>query len=246
MVNIINSFIQRYRVQASCAFRQRPAGSITAARSTCVATQYLTLNPRSMSSRASSRTLKVYQLHGKTTPQNPNGVKIEVGKHTIQTDLPRSMGGCDEAPQPVEYLLAAWAGCTQATALFVWRNMTRQYRINGLPMGFVGRNRTDKKLSAQICGRFHLEFDVIAVRDERGAISLPINSDRELPTVPSRVQSLQGTINVFVWDDDNRPLQLDADFLWLLRTETENRCPIANMMIASGCQMEVDWICGKK
>ena len=50
--------------------------------------------------------------------------------HTIETDVPKKMGGGDEAPQPVETLLAAWVGCTQATALYVGRNMEPRLLID--------------------------------------------------------------------------------------------------------------------
>ena len=36
--------------------------------------------------------------------------------HILETDVPKKMGGGDDAPQPVEHLLAALLGCTQATA----------------------------------------------------------------------------------------------------------------------------------
>jgi len=39
--------------------------------------------------------------------------------HTIQTDIPQKMGGKDTAPQPVEYLLSALIGCTQATSIYM-------------------------------------------------------------------------------------------------------------------------------
>ena len=82
--------------------------------------------------------------------------------HTIQTDVPIKMGGKNEAPQPVELLLAAFIGCTQATALFVGRQMKPDRII------------LDK-----------MEFDIQAVRDEQGALSLPIDQDPKVPTPPN-------------------------------------------------------------
>ena len=43
--------------------------------------------------------------------------------HILEADVPKRMGGGDEAPQPVEHLLAALVGCTQATAVYVGRMM---------------------------------------------------------------------------------------------------------------------------
>jgi uncharacterized OsmC-like protein len=68
---------------------------------------------------------KTYRIQGETTAPNSKGsvtMTTNTG-HSIKTDLPKAMGGRDEAPQPVETLLAALVGCTQATALFVGRQM---------------------------------------------------------------------------------------------------------------------------
>ena len=70
----------------------------------------------------------------------------------VHTDTLASDGGTDTAPQPVELLLAALVGCEQATAHFVSRHM-----------------RVDKK-RVKIDT---IKFDYHAVRDERGAASLP-------------------------------------------------------------------------
>ena len=120
------------------------------------------------------------------------------------------MGGQNTAAQPVEHLLTAWAGCTQATALFVARQM---------------RLRLER-----------LEFeDIVAQRDERGALSLPIQDD---PAYPSRLHTFSGTIRVFC------SKQLSAEDLEMLRHQTELRCPVANMILASGCLVNVEWVDG--
>jgi putative redox protein len=146
------------------------------------------------------------------------GSKVEIRTntgHNLSTDVPKKMGGGDTAPQPVETLLAAWMGCTQATALFVGRQMSpRRILIDSL------------------------EFqDIEAFRDERGALSLPIE---ETPTIPSRIHRITGVIRVVVSTRNKGPLS--ADQLELLKEQTEIRCPVANMMIASGCSMEVEWV----
>ena len=178
--------------------------------------------------------LKSYTLQGQTTQESTAssstrmnakrkrqrtspGVTVSTNTgHVLQTDLPKRMGGQDTAPQPVEMLLASWMGCTQATALFVAR-----------------------QLSVTID---YIEFDDIrAFRDEHGALELPIQQD---PSVPSRLQRVTGTITVHfrtenAGTDGTFPVS-DADFS-LLKEQTELRCPVANMMIASGCQMDVEW-----
>jgi putative redox protein len=129
--------------------------------------------------------------------------------HTLQTDLPKTMGGDNLAPQPVETLLAAWIGCTQATALFVGRQM-------------MGSVQIDK-----------MNFDIMAFRDERGALQLPIEIT---PEVPSRLLEIKGTIQLYT------PSMLSEELLEILKEQTEARCPVANMLIQSGCEMNVNWV----
>ena len=137
------------------------------------------------------------------------GVTISTNTHhTLQTDIPKSMGGTNTAPQPVETLLAALLGCTQATAIFV----ARQLQLEILKMEFD---------------------DMVAIRDEQGALSLPID---KVPDIPSRVQEITGTVRVYT------PETIPMEKLELLKEQTEARCPVANMMIASGCQMNVEWV----
>lgn len=159
---------------------------------------------------ASSSFDKHYTFQGHTTSKkNKSSVTVAFDHHTILTDLPRAMGGQGRAPQPVEHLLAAWAGCTQATALFVSRHNMK-------------------------CALERLEFvNMTASRDERGALALPID---ENPPVPSRIHTITGTI--VVWPS------FGEDELRLLKEQTELRCPVANMLLASGCRIDVEWVNG--
>ena len=68
--------------------------------------------------------------------------------HILEADVPKQMGGGDEAPQPVEHLLAALVGCTQATAVYVGRRLQPRLVIE------------------------KIDFNIKAYRDERGALSL--------------------------------------------------------------------------
>lgn len=154
---------------------------------------------------------KTYHLSGSTTPGNRSGVSVKTNTgHSIQTDVPRGMGGHDTAPQPVETLLAAWMGCTQATALFVGRHMEPRLLLD------------------------RLEFDIVASRDERGALQLPLDAQRE---APSRLQRVGGIITVYL-----RKGTISVEQIKVLSEQTEERCPVANMMIASGCEMAVEWV----
>ena len=133
--------------------------------------------------------------------------------HALATDVPRKMGGDDAAPQPVEHLLAALLGCTQATAVYVGRRMSPRLLVDTI------------------------EFEVRAHRDERGALQLPID---RLPSVPARLQRVEGDVKVrFRGGQD--AAAVSEEQLQLLAEQTEARCPVANMMAASGCEMDLRW-----
>lgn len=76
---------------------------------------------------------------------------IKARNFMINTDIPKQMGGMDEAPQPVELLLSALVGCEQATAAYVARHMQPRFKLN------------------------RIAFAITGIRDDRGATSLPIN-----------------------------------------------------------------------
>jgi len=130
--------------------------------------------------------------------------------HSLRTDVPQKMGGKDEAPQPVEHLLAAYLGCTQATALYVGRMMWPRLPVESIV------------------------YDVTAFRDERGALELPID---EVPSVPARLQMISGTVAV----EFEAGVEVTDEQLEILAEQTEARCPVANMIRASGCIINVNW-----
>ncbi len=125
------------------------------------------------------------------------------------------MGGSNRYAQPVEYLLAALVSCEHITALYVGRSMNPRLIID----------RT--------------EFEITALRDERGALQQPIH---EIPSLPSRLQQISGVVQVFRKDG----LPISQEQLQLLKDQTEVRCPIANMITASGCKMMIQWEDGTK
>jgi uncharacterized OsmC-like protein len=163
--------------------------------------------------------IKSYKLNG-----TGHGSKVDVFTdtgHKLATDVPKKMGGQDSAPQPVETLLAAFLGCTQATATFVGRQM---------------------KPTRVLIDR--LEFENIqAFRDERGALQLPID---EAPEIPSKLQLITGTIRVFVRQSKatGSSVVITNEQLELLKEQTEIRCPVANMILSSGCKIDIDWELG--
>lgn len=163
-----------------------------------------------LDSAVSEQHTKRYCLNG-VGRRSQAEIQTDTG-YQIRTDVPTKMGGNDSAPQPVETLIAAWMGCTQATALYVGRHMSPRVIIDKLV--FEG---------------------IEAARDEQGALSLPIG---ESPPVPSRVRRVTGTILVSIRGKN----VISKEQLDMLKGQTEIRCPVANMLSASGCSMDVEWI----
>ena len=96
---------------------------------------------------------------------------------------------------------------------------------------FVGRSMIPR-LSID-----RIEFDLDAYRDDRGAVRFPIDV---APDVPSRLRRVFGTAKVFSADGAS----IRDDRLKILREQTEARCPVGNMMTASGCAVDIDWVDG--
>jgi hypothetical protein len=109
----------------------------------------------------------------------------------------------------------------------------------------VGRNLKPQRLLIE-----QLKFDNIqAFRDERGALQLPLipdGDDAVLP--PSRLQRITGKIYIMARHSkrDKEYVAISEDTLYLLRKQTEQRCPVANMMLASGCAIDVEWLDGSR
>jgi putative redox protein len=137
--------------------------------------------------------------------------------HNLQTDVPIQMGGQNSAPQPVELLLASLIGCTQATAIYVGRMMTPRLLID------------------------RIDFDINAYRDERGALMQPIDV---VPSIPARLQCVSGTVKVYFKKGIDNNDDVTEEQLKVLGEQTEARCPVANMMHASGCSMDIKWMIG--
>jgi uncharacterized OsmC-like protein len=174
-----------------------------------------------------------YRIRGHTAPNNLNGVVATTivkddAAFTVFTDLPERMGGHNSAPQPMEWLVVAFVGCTQATAHFVARHYWRSEKI--------------KLITLQ-----RLEFqDITATRDSRGSTALPIvdagpHGEDGDTDPPSRIQQLTGTIRVYFKTPSEDDVQERAECLRVLQAQTERRCPVANTIAASGCRMDVVW-----
>lgn len=113
--------------------------------------------------------------------------------------------------------------CKQVTALYVGRMMKPRVRV-------------DK-----------IVFRVHATRDQRGALALPVprrgtgfqdqEDDGGNSSAPlSRLQRIWGTAHVYTQTDTSQA-QIDV-----LAAEVKERCPIANMVQLSGCELDIDFI----
>ncbi|KAJ1456885.1 OsmC-like protein [Pelagophyceae sp. CCMP2097] len=76
-----------------------------------------------------------------------------------------------------------------------------------------------------------VDFDLSAHRDEAGALQLPIDVE---PAVPSRLLGIAGSVRV---QTDASESQLAA-----LAKQVHARCPVANMVMASGCKLDLTFI----
>ena len=89
---------------------------------------------------------------------------------------------------------------------------------------FIARNMKPRVIIDRI------DFDIRACRDQRGAISLPVGRDmKELP--PSRLERIWGTALLHT-TASNEEIAFIAE-------EVKRRCPIANMVILSGCDLDI-------
>lgn len=69
------------------------------------------------------------------------------------------------------------------------------------------------------------------MRDERGATSLPLEDE---PPVPARLARIHGTATVHdTTATDSQLLELGA--------QVHRRCPVANMVVLSGCTLDLIW-----
>lgn len=136
------------------------------------------------------------------------------GRHEVTLDVPQSMGGKNVGPQPVELFLASLCGCEQVTALFIARHMKPRVKI-------------DK-----------IEFKIQASRDQRTSLALPIDTDNtrrsnEVVQDVSRLKRIWGIAIVHT-----AASQEEVD---IIAKETEIRCPIANMVMLSGCDLDIQF-----
>lgn len=168
----------------------------------------------------------------------------------IITDVPKLMGGKNEGPQPVEMLLASLCGCELVTAQFIARNMKprvvidqidfdvyacRDQRgaigaIHSLPIQFTDRSGGNGDHDNNHNDRNHNN------RNDKESFDITISTTTTTttPLPPSRLERIWGTAIVHT--------TASSEEVALIADEVKRRCPIANMVMLSGCKLEIEFI----
>lgn len=68
--------------------------------------------------------------------QHPTRLEVSAREHTLVIDEPAKLGGTDQGPNPLEYMLAALAGCINVTGHLVAKELG--FRIKDLSMDIMG------------------------------------------------------------------------------------------------------------
>lgn len=165
---------------------------------------------RSLSSSSSNgrfSLMKTYHLTGQGENSFTRMVSPHLPQSPMECDVPRKMGGSDKAPEPIELFLSALCGCKLVTMQFVARNMKPRIAIS------------------------RIDFDIMAERDARGALTLPIGKDTVLPS--SHLKRIWGNATV------HTSAAVSQDRIDIIEAEVKRRCPIASMVVMSGCELDI-------
>lgn len=68
--------------------------------------------------------------------ENPTRINLRAGKFSMIIDEPKSMGGTDEGPSPVQVLLMSLAGCLNVTGHEIARQ--KGLKLNGIKVHIEG------------------------------------------------------------------------------------------------------------
>ena len=154
----------------------------------------------------------LYRLAGASVGRAGCALRTGAG-HAVATDLPVMAGGAAIAAQPVELMIAALLGCKVATAHYVARHL--------FP-------RPHNKIESIVWE------DVVGKRDEKGPLALPIEQP---PPVFPGLASVTGVALVRL--PPGSPVS--AADVAKLGELVEQRCPVAAMFVAAGCDMDMEW-----
>ena len=98
--------------------------------------------------------------------ENATKVKVTAGKFTMIVDEPPNLGGTDDGANPVEYVLAALAGCLNVVGNMVAKEMgfelkSLSFDVEGEldPAGFMGKSKDVRPGYQEILVKAHVETD---------------------------------------------------------------------------------------
>ncbi|MFC6613478.1 OsmC family protein [Halopenitus salinus] len=83
-----------------------------------------------------SETENLHQFAVEARSESSTRTAVEVRDFEFVVDEPEPLGGTDEGPNPVEYLLGSWAGCLNVVANLVARE--RDITIDSLDISIEG------------------------------------------------------------------------------------------------------------
>ncbi|KAL4481558.1 hypothetical protein ABPG74_007647 [Tetrahymena malaccensis] len=126
------------------------------------------------------------------------------------------------------------------SGITVITDLAKKYGGNGsgpspielLLSSLVGcENIVAKKIASHLGFKINqAKFDIKAERDDRGLNDLPMTEDSP---ISSGLQRIWGTVYV---DTDGTDEQLQQ-----MNQILKKRCPVARMIVDSGCKLEVEW-----
>lgn len=98
--------------------------------------------------------------------ENPTKVKVNASKFTMIVDEPANLGGTDDGANPVEYVLAALAGCLNVVGNMVAKEMgfeikALSFDVEGEldPAGFMGKAKDVRPGYQEIIVKANVDSD---------------------------------------------------------------------------------------
>ncbi len=98
--------------------------------------------------------------------ENPTKVKVNASKFTMIVDEPTNLGGTDDGANPVEYVLAALAGCLNVVGNMVAKEMgfeikALSFDVEGEldPAGFMGKAKDVRPGYQEIIVKANVDSD---------------------------------------------------------------------------------------
>lgn len=110
--------------------------------------------------------MELMKVNVKASSENRTKITAQIRGFEVIVDEPEQLGGTDAGPNPVEYVLAALAGCLNVVGHVVAREM--KFKLNGLtidlegeldPAKFMGQNTSARAGYKEIRVTMHPDTD---------------------------------------------------------------------------------------